>query len=240
MKARRLMLVLLASVPVAGTSLDAQLVESGFQGRLCRDVQIRYLLHLPDGYTTTQNQWPLMLYLHGGLGRGDDFAKLMWYPVPRMLESGEYSLPFIVVIPQCREGEMWTDTEALIALLDDICDAHAVDPDRIYLVGYSMGGHGVWYLAYRHPERFAAIAPMSGMSNPWWTSRLKGLPVWAFHGGQDDRVPSRESEQMIASLGGDHDTVRFTLNPDRGHRPPTVQEHLELFQWLLAQRRNQN
>jgi poly(3-hydroxybutyrate) depolymerase len=39
---------------------------------------------------------------------------------------------------------------------------HAIDPERVYLTGHSMGGRGAFYLAYRAPERFAAIAPLRG------------------------------------------------------------------------------
>ena len=37
-----------------------------------------------------------------------------------------------------------------------------VDEDRIYLTGESMGGWGVWNVAGRHPDIFAAIAPVHG------------------------------------------------------------------------------
>jgi len=95
-----------------------------------------------------------------------------------------------VVSPQCPNGEFWTDTEALIALLDQIEKDYAVDLSRVYLTGHSMGGFGTWYLAYQHPERFAAIAPMSApFSVTAWAERLKEMPIWAFHGSDDSLVP---------------------------------------------------
>jgi predicted peptidase len=58
-----------------------------------------------------------------------------------------------------------------------------------------MGGFGTWYLAYQHPERFAAIAPMSA---PFvvtaWADRLKKMPIWAFRGSDDNLVQSPESK----------------------------------------------
>ncbi|UCG52840.1 MAG: alpha/beta fold hydrolase [Candidatus Latescibacterota bacterium] len=163
---------------------------------------------------------------------------MMWYPVVRMCESGEQEIPFIVLAPQCPEGEMWTDTETLIALLDQVIADHRVDTEQIYLVGYSMGGNGAWYLAYKHPDRFAAIAPMSGMANVWWTHRLKDLPVWVFHGEKDDLVPARESQEMVDALIAKGGEVRFSLIEDRSHRPPTDEEHFELFEWFLTHRRS--
>jgi predicted peptidase len=83
----------------------------------------------------------------------------------------------------------------LIALLDEIEKHYSVDLSRVYLTGHSMGGFGTWYLAYQHPERFAAIAPMSA---PFvvtaWADRLKKMPIWAFRGSDDNLVQSPESK----------------------------------------------
>jgi len=236
---KTMFLLLLLTAGIKGETLSTPehptpLQEASFQQHLQRNVHLKYLLYVPDDYGESQKKWPLILYLHGGKGRGNDLQNLLWYPVPKMLKNGEQKIPFIVVMPQCTEGEMWTDTEALMALLDEINASYLVDSKRIYLTGYSMGGNGVWYLAYKHPQRFAAIAPMSGASNVWWTSRLKVIPSWVFHGEKDDLVPARESEEMVASLRAKGADVRFSLNPERGHSPPTVEEHLELFQWFLT------
>ncbi|MBN2431817.1 MAG: alpha/beta fold hydrolase [Acidobacteria bacterium] len=233
-----LSLVLGNPVPVeAGENPSAHRQEKRFGTVIQRSVALRYLLYLPAGYNAASQRWPLILYLHGGRGRGDDLAKVGWYPVPRMLDEGKHDIPFIVVVPQCPAGETWTDTDALAALVDEVVATHAVDPARVYLIGYSMGGHGAWYLAYKHPERFAAVAPMSGPANPWWAGRLKDIPFWVFHGAGDDTIPPRESEEMVQALREAGGNVRFTLHPTRRHSPPSEPEHLELFQWLLQQRK---
>jgi len=223
--------------PAETSPPDSTRFERVFRGTLTRSAEMRYLLYLPPAYREMKKPWPLMLYLHGGLGRGDDFSKLSWYPVVRMLNDGGNALPFIVVVPQCPAGGMWDDTETLTALLDEVSSEYAVDSTRVYLVGYSMGGLGAWYLAYRHPERFAAVAPMSGYSIPWWATRLKTVPIWAFHGAKDDRVPASVTERMVEQLRREGGNVRLSLNPERGHSPPSDAEHLELFNWLLEQRR---
>src|ERR1700731_21683 len=79
---------------------------------------------------------------------------------------------------------------AVIALLDEVMNKYAVDASRVYLTGHSMGGFGTWYLAYKHPEKFAAIAPMSApMVITAGASRLKEMPIWVFHGEKDELVP---------------------------------------------------
>jgi predicted peptidase len=61
------------------------------------------------------------MYLHGGSRRGDDIEKLRepGFGLTALVEKDK-SFPFIVLSPQCPEGEYWTDTEALIALLDEV------------------------------------------------------------------------------------------------------------------------
>jgi predicted peptidase len=209
-----------------------------FEAMVERSFKMSYLLYLPEQYGESPKSWPLLLYLHGGRGRGSDLTKLGWYPVPRILDEGKHEIPFVVIVPQCPEGELWTDTEALVSLLDDVMERYSVDPDRVYLVGYSMGGNGAWYLAYKHPDRFAAVSPMSGPANTWWATRLRDVPIWVFHGEKDEVVPARESQDMVEALRAKGGQVRFSLHPERGHSPPSDAEHLELFAWLLEHRQH--
>jgi len=58
-----------------------------------------------------------------------------------------------------------TTTEASGSLLDEIVPTHKVDKDRIYVTGLSMGGFGTWSLAAAHPDKFAAIVPISKRRN---------------------------------------------------------------------------
>jgi len=206
------------------------------QTSLTRQVTLRYLLHVPAGYGKDNRRWPLLLYLHGGQGRGREFAKMAWYPIIQMVSEGA-SLPLIVLAPQCPEGETWIDPDLVVAMLDEVLASYRVDPDRVYLVGYSMGGEGAWLLAYRHPELFAAVAPMSGFCNPLWATRLARLPVWAFHGAKDDLISVTQTEAMVAELRKQRGEVKVSIDPERGHSPPSRAEHEALIAWLLEHRR---
>jgi predicted peptidase len=129
------------------------------------------------------------------------------------------------------------DSDQWIGLIDHIRSLYTVDDERISLVGYSLGAMGAWVLAYTHFERFAALAPMSGYANPVWAEHLKNIPIWVFHGAKDDRIPVRESEEMVKVLQANGVDVRFSLDPERKHSPPSDEEHFQLFDWLLAQKR---
>lgn len=196
----------------------------------------RYLLYLPPGYDQDRQAWPLLLFLHGSGERGRHLSRVKRHGPPHLLQEG-MQLPFIVVSPQCPEGETWS-VAFLDRLLDHAQGRYRVDPDRIYVTGLSLGGYGTWALAEAFPERFAAIAPVCGGGDPSRAAALKRLPVWVFHGEKDLLVPVRESEEMVAALREAGGNVRFTAYPDKGHDCWTVTyENPELYRWLLEQKR---
>lgn len=196
--------------------------------------KLPYLLYLPPGYQESADPWPLLVYLHGSRGSGVDPRVLFKYPIPRLIEGGRHEVPFIVLVPQCPPGRSWAEEEGLMPLIGEIETEYRVDGERIYLTGQSMGAEGVWSAAYRHPGRFAAIAPMFGPSSPLWADRLVSTPTWVFHGVLDTVVPVSSSDQMVArleELGAIE--VRYSRAPDRRHQPPTEEELTELLEWFL-------
>ena len=89
----------------------------------------------------------------------------------------------------------WNEIESeLLAMIDRTLADFRGDPQRVYLTGLSYGGFGAWSLAARHPERFAALAPIVGYGHPDHAesrSLAAKLPVWCFAGGRDPVVASR-------------------------------------------------
>lgn len=204
-----------------------------------------YLLYLPDGYDTNSGKrWPLIFFLHGAGERGTNIWLVAKHGPPKM-DTTATNFPFIVVSPQCPDGEMWSD-DLLLALLDNVEKNYAVDLHRVYLTGLSMGGFGTWDLALAHPEKFAAVAPVSGggetlpitlakFYDPTKLALLKTLPVWAFHGGQDPVVNVENSELMVKSLKDAGCTnVQLTIYPEAKHDAWTqTYANPELYRWFL-------
>ncbi|MFL5357561.1 hypothetical protein [Archangium sp.] len=96
--------------------------------RVVRTLKARYLLHLPKDYGVEPGKrWPLILYLHGGSLRGEDVERVRVWGVPQLAEK-DPAFPFIVVAPQAPAGTLWTDTELLVSLLDEVSRRYAVDP----------------------------------------------------------------------------------------------------------------
>jgi predicted peptidase len=209
--------------------------------------EVKYLLFLPKGYdATSAKRWPLIFFLHGAGERGSNVWKVATHGPPKNVAQNP-DFPFIVVSPQCPEGETWSN-DILLGLLDDVTRGFNVDPDRVYLTGLSMGGYGTWSLGLRHPERFAAIVPICGgdelitvlLAKGEKGRALKSLGVWAFHGGKDPVVPLEESQRMVDILKkvGAQD-VKLTVFPEAGHDAWTeAYNKPELYEWLLNHRRN--
>ena len=204
-------------------------------------VQVKYLLYLPSDYAESKRQWPLVLFLHGR-GESNGPLKLVtkWGP-PRMAARGD-KLPYILVSPQCPPEDHWSKPKQhvrLHELLDLVLQQHAVDQDRVYLTGLSMGGYGSWTLAGQRPERFAAVAPICGGGKPGDAQRLKKLPIWVFHGDQDTAVPLTKSLEMVDAIrkaGGKQ--LRFTTLEHVGHNSWSAAYATPgLFNWMLSKRR---
>ncbi len=200
-------------------------------------VQLGYLLYLPKDYDQ-QESWPLLLFLHGSGERGDDLELVKVHGPPKLIAAGK-DFPFIVVSPQCPKDQWWEPIE-LVALLDEIGRKYKVDADRVYVTGLSMGGFGTWRLAMYAPHRFAAIAPICGGGETYWTKQFAHLPVWAFHGGKDEGVPPERSTAMVESMKKDGGSPKLTIYPEAGHDSWTeTYNSPEIYEWLLAQKRAQ-
>jgi predicted peptidase len=200
-----------------------------------RQTELRYLVYLPTTYSSRE-RFPLLLFLHGSGQRGDDLDLVEKYGPPALVASGK-SLPFIVVSPQCPANATW-DSGPLLAILDTLQQKFFVDPDRIYVAGFSMGGTATWDLVAAAPERFAAAVPVAGVGDPNYAQRLTKLPIWAFHGALDTGVPLKSSQQMVAEINAAGGNARLTVLENEGHSICDSSFRREgLWSWLLEQRR---
>ncbi len=258
-------LLLATGGQIFGAAAASRIQQSGsFRATLSRSVAYDYLLFLPSAYgTKAERRWPTIIFLHGTGEAGANLALLLKPNGPPKLietttaESAALQTPseaakaiaseFIVLSPQCPVSQGW-DADALLALLDEVSAKYRVDPSRVYLTGFSMGGFGTWSLGLKHPHRFAAIAPICGGGDlvdigaglPAKRPALQSLPIWVFHGGKDMAVPLSESERMIAAVkkvSGNND-VRLTVYPEAGHDLWTeTYDNPELYRWFLQHRR---
>jgi len=208
-----------------------------FSGELGSSLNREYLLYLPEEINRKkQKRWPVILYLHGGSLRGEKVERVKSYGLPRWLEK-QRNFPFLVISPQCPPGQRWNDPEGLVRLLEEVCRRFPVDHSRVYLTGISMGGGGAWLLASRHPEWFAAVAPLCGPGQTSWACGLKSLPVRVYHGAKDTTIPLRRSEEMVSALKACGGQVELMVLPEAAHDLTWLYERKELFEWFLSHRK---
>lgn len=220
-------------------------VQVAGEGGGMETVQVGYLLYLPQGYGLEPGRkWPLVLFLHGSEERGDDPELLRREGLPKLLEDWP-DFPAIVVSPQCPQGKRWWPRAHIVgAFLDAVESMYAVNTERIYLTGISMGAYGAWAVALRYPQRFAALVPIAGGANavgdevPPNLCDLRELPIWVFHGRLDQNVSYMESVKAVEALRVCGGNVRFTLYEDAAHREAweRAYQDAELYGWLFAQR----
>jgi hypothetical protein len=212
----------------------------GLRLRLGLTPRYSYLADLPHDYDADAGKrWPLILFLDHADDAGNDLQRVRTSALPGLIHHGK-QLPAIVVTPQCPGNESWS-IPVLSHLLDTLETKYRIDPDRIYLTGVSAGGDETWDLALAQPERFAAIVPMSGESDPDDAARLVHLPVWAFHGMKDDVVPVIQTVRMVEAIRRAGGSAHMTLYPDAGHASTWDRAYTTdaLYTWLFAQRRAQ-
>lgn len=159
-----------------------------------KSYKVRFLVVSPPGYSPDK-PWPMLLAAHGQHGDGRSFA----HTALRLL--GRDADKYIVVaptMPGAREfsGKSYQE-QAYLQPLAWVRRHMNVDADRVYIAGYSQGGHCTWHLAALFPRRFAAAVAMAG--TPWFegsphTNRLylgnlSNLPLWSIWGELDKPEP---------------------------------------------------
>lgn len=210
-----------------------------------------YRLFVPLGYSPS-TKYPLVLWLHGGEGRGSDNVR----QIVRGNELGTHTwitsenqakFPAFVLAPQCPQNDSWSDPELnlpgkplLLALeiLASVQKEFSIDPDRVYVVGQSIGGLGVWSLLQKYPEKWAGaviLCSYDTFSNPEVIGRV---PLWVFQGDEDRTVPVTMVRDMMKQLRKLHANLRYTEYHKADHDIWTrVFAEPELVPWLAAQRR---
>ena len=201
------------------------------------------------------DKFPLVIFLHGAGERGNDNEVQIKHITELFLDErnrGKY--PCYVVAPQCPKGKWWADftgkganatlsktpstpMKMVIGLIEDILKQFPIDESRIYVTGLSMGGYGTWDLIARYPEKFAAAVPICGGGDVKTASKIKHIPLWAFHGALDEIVTPSQSRRMIKALHDAGGLPGFTEYPDVGHNS-WVHAYREphLMHWLFKQK----
>ncbi len=203
---------------------------------------LQYWLYIPSDPKSTM---PLVVYLHGGSGKGGDLNQITAADgFPQYLQSGLLTdLQAYVIIPQLSADQRgWEGIYSqLYSLIQDVIGQYDLDPSSISLTGHSMGGTGVWGFAAAYPGLFARIAPLSGsVRDPEdIAEKLGSTPVWAFVGSEDTIVPPEASQAVVSLLQASGGQARITVLEGADHFSVPSLAYLDsqwgLIPWLTGQ-----
>jgi pimeloyl-ACP methyl ester carboxylesterase len=217
--------------------------------------------YLPLNYTPNK-KYPLVVMLHGYFGDNPVYVK--WWSIDQRHYSVVDKYPVIYIEPHGRGNTSYNGIgdRDVLRCIELAKQTFNVDEDRVYLKGESMGGGGTWNVGTRHPELFAAIAPVYGAwdyhvsmdenqlaklteserfnyeksSSFVHADALLTTPVFVIHGDIDKSVNVNNSRYAVRLLQRWGYDIRYHEYPGFGHEgiPYTDQ----LIQWFLEHKRN--
>tara|TARA_R110000868_G_scaffold320796_3_gene581751 strand:- start:21922 stop:22764 length:843 start_codon:yes stop_codon:yes gene_type:complete len=233
-----------------------------FNGRTHVNMQkdtLHYRLLMPLDYDLNK-QYPLVVCLSGGAGRGtDNIKQIAGSKAAQVLSTFENrkKYPAFIFVPQCPPGADWgrslgkIERESLIArgrynqpnveslvfeTIADLEEEFNIDTTRRYITGQSMGGFGTWHYILIRPQMFAAAIPICGGGNPDLAKNITDVPLWVFHGDNDKTVPVEFSRRMVAAIKKAGGNPKYNEFPGVGHGSWHLAfDTPELLDWFFAQ-----
>ena len=183
--------------------------------------------------------YPLVVYLHG---RGGDVMtpEEPWGARAFTREDNYRRRACFVISPQNPDQRGWIGSKAdgVIGIVEELLKKLPVDPKRIYLTGYSMGGYGTFQLLSQEPKMWAAAVPVAGGGNPGAVKDYRKVPIWVFHGEADKVVPVTQSQAMVEALKEARSEVKYTEFAGAGHGvADRVYDDEKVHEWIFEQSR---
>jgi predicted peptidase len=245
------------------TSTFGKQHDTGFLDRTItlQGTTYRYQVFVPEDWTPHE-KWPVILFLHGSGERGEDGMDQTDVGIGTAIRSDRGHFRAIVVMPQCRKNTWWTQPpmdDLAMATLQAVSREFHGDPQRTYLTGISMGGYGSWHLAEKYPDKFAAMAVICGGIHPPEATlkahpelvkfsppdgpkayadaaaQVGKMPVWIFHGADDNIVPVTESQRMVEAMKAVGAEVHYTEYPGVKHVSwDKAYDEPKLYPWLFS------
>ena len=176
---------------------------------------MRYALTIPRGYNPKVAR-PLILALHPGgqrfPGYGAQFAQ-------QIVAPGLADLGAIIVAPDV-PARSWTDPiadRAVIGLIRSVMADFNIDPSRVLVAGFSLGGRGAWFHSSRHADVFTAAIVMAGSAADEPIDGLAKIPTYVIHSKNDEVVEFEPAERTVAALQKLGRPIAFAVLEDATH-----------------------
>ena len=147
--------------------------QTGVMHRKQTNKHAEYSLYVPENYDPTK-RWPLVITLHGGHGRGDDYL-LTWLRTAK-------SRGYILLSPKSL-GQTWSiqqpglDVRSILTMLETVMDEYTVNTSRILVSGLSDGGTFSYALGISCSKLFAASPPCRRLRPGFDYKQATALPI---------------------------------------------------------------
>ena len=156
-----------------------------------------FWVYTPKDYDAYRLTTPLILFLHGASLRGTDLNKVLRYGPLDAVKMG-LEVPALIVAPQNPKGH-W-NPQKLNDILEWMSKHYVYNPQRVYVIGMSLGGYGALDMAGTYPDKIAAAMALCGGSTLKDYRGLGGLPLWIIHGTADRSVKIEESKKVVEGM----------------------------------------
>ena len=184
---------------------------------------------------TSKKKLPLIVTLHGSGGGRRDIEQKKWQgAINQLLKTENPEFEAVVVEPQS-DGE-W-DPDSLQKMLNYILRENPdVDANRLYCMGYSMGGKGTWEWAMHYPDRFAAIIPKGFIPDLSKIDGMVDLPIWAMVGDKDSKprvegIPAME--KALREMGSTRVKISVFEGANHATAAGRSKEEPGVWEWLF-------
>ncbi len=224
------------------------LVVRAYRSRIDRSIQPYGLVFPPTWKPDDGKKWPLHIWFHG---RGETLTELDFIN-QRQSSAGEFTPSDAIVLHPygryCNGSRFAGETDCWEAL-EAVKSQYSIDPGRIAVRGFSLGGAACWHMAVHHPSKWFAANPGAGFSeteqflNFFQNETLKPFPwerrLWAMHDAttlaanlSNTRVVAYSGELdkqkqaadiMVAAMQREGMTLQHVLGAQMGHKydPPS-------------------
>lgn len=176
---------------------------------------------------------PLIVFLHGKSLSGTDLNIVRRYGTINALEMG-MDIDAYVVAPQTNNG--W-NAGKVWKIVDWCIEHYAIDTNRIYVLGMSMGGYGTINTSAVYAEKIAAAMALCGGGSGQEFCKLCTMPLWIMHGTGDKSVPVSASDRVVDAMieCGDTSRLIYSRMPNQNHSILARVFYLkETYDWLFA------
>lgn len=222
----------------------------GFYSKLDDSAQ-PYGVEIPEGLDYKAKQTPMWIWLHG---RGDTATDLNFvYSRLNAKKPGQFQPAGTIVIhPFGRYCNGWKSAGEVdvFECRDDAMKRFNIDPNRVAIAGFSMGGAGAWHLGAHYPDQWACVHTGAGFADVkryqkltpdkypvWYEQKLWGfydvpdyarnflnVPLISYSGENDAQRDS--AEYMMEVLAKEGIKPPHLIGPGMGHKyhPETIKE----------------